>query len=118
MAVPDLVYEIARRFSHAEHANPSHPDHFYDQDWELYMDAARECVRLMEWARRECIVDDSPVSTGGPGGAMVRPSEYWASAWAQHEKLKAEGSTHPAALSPPAVKWPRPMTLPPDDWKP
>jgi len=79
------------------HQGPVSPQ-LHDPLWTgsrvVYGILADECFRQMEWARRNCIVDDSPESTGGPGGAMVRPSEYYAG----------------------TGRWPPKMTLAPEDW--
>jgi hypothetical protein len=49
MTEQELVEALARRLAHVTYANPRYPDAVYDDDWAMYVDAARECLRQMRW---------------------------------------------------------------------
>jgi len=57
MTEAELIEALARRMAHVTHANPRYPDHIYDEDWELYVGAACECLRQMKWTATEVAHD-------------------------------------------------------------
>lgn len=73
-----LREELARRMSHATYANPRYPDTVYDQDWEMFLYAADECIRQMGWARGETLrmTEELSLSAADDAPLTLAPEDY------------------------------------------